>query len=221
MPISKLQAAQQQLDCAIRLLFNLDDMPSVITLSRAAFRVLFDIYPVLKPDGDFGDALSGAIKGMGWPKFNAIANQLEHADNDANAMIDPHPIHAMVGIGLAITLYHQLTSSRTLEMQAFEVVMSVLEPDVFAGKPDPEAEGIRGLREGYRVLTKCHARTANGVWSRVSPLSEDRQGRGERSPPPRKPLSPHGGSLILKSLPADQFECWIVTARSNVAMANS
>src|SRR5882672_3814058 len=131
MPVSKLQAAQQQLDCAIRLLFNLDDMPSVITLSRAAFRVLFDIYPVLKPDGDFGDALSGAIKGMGWPKFNAIANQLKHADNDANAMVDPHPIHAMVGIGLAVTLYHQLTSSRTPEMQAFEVVMSLLEPDVF------------------------------------------------------------------------------------------
>jgi hypothetical protein len=141
MPISKLQASQQQLDCAIRLLFNLDDMPSVITLSRAAFRVLFDIYRVLKPEGDFGDALSRAIKGMGWTKFNEIANQLKHADNDANAMIDPHPIHAMVGIGLAITLYHQLTSSRTPEMQAFETLMSMLEPDVFAGPPDPEAEG--------------------------------------------------------------------------------
>src|SRR5450755_150457 len=57
---------------------------------------------------------------MGWTKYNEIANQLKHADNDANAMIDPHPIHAMVGIGLAIALYHQLTSSRTPEMQAFE-----------------------------------------------------------------------------------------------------
>jgi hypothetical protein len=119
----------------------MDDMPSVITLSRAAFRVLFDIYPVLKPEGEFGDALSGAIKGMGWTKFNEIANQLKHADNDANAMIDPHPIHAMVGIGLAVTLYHQLTNSRTPEMQAFEIIMSMLEPDAFAGPHDPESEG--------------------------------------------------------------------------------
>ena len=101
-------------------------MPSVITLSRAAFRVLFDIYPVLKPDGDFGEALGGLIKGMGWTKFNEITNQLKHADNDAEAMIDPHPVHAMVGIGLAVTLYHQLTGSRTPEMQAFETVMSML-----------------------------------------------------------------------------------------------
>lgn len=141
MAISKLQAAQQQLDCAIRLLFNLDNMPSVITLSRAAFRVLLDIYPVVKPGGDFGDALNGIIQRMGWAKFNEIANQLKHADNDASAMIDPHPIHAMVGIGLAVTLYHQLTGNRTPEMQAFEVVMSMLAPDAFAGPPDPAAEG--------------------------------------------------------------------------------
>ena len=112
MPITKLEAAQQQLDCAIRLLFNLEDMPSVITLSRAAFRVMFDIYPVLKPEGEFGEALDGVIKRMGWTKFNKIANQLKHADNDADAMIDPHPIHAMVGIGIAITLYHQIADCK-------------------------------------------------------------------------------------------------------------
>src|SRR5882757_766020 len=83
MPISKLEAAQQQLDCAIRLLFNLENMPSVITLSRAAFRVLLDIYPVLKTDGNFGTDIDGVIKRMGWSKFNKIANQLKHANNDA------------------------------------------------------------------------------------------------------------------------------------------
>jgi hypothetical protein len=136
-----LEAAQQQLDCAIRLLFTLDDMPSVITLSRAAFRVLFDIYPVLKPDGTFSKDLETVIKNMGWTKFNEISNQLKHADKDADAMIDHHPLHAMVGIGIAITVYHQITETRTPEMQAFEVVMSMTAPDVFAGPHDPEAEG--------------------------------------------------------------------------------
>ena len=67
--LTKLEAAQRQLDCAIRLLFNLDDMPSIITLSRAAFRILFDIYPVLKPDGKYSSDLDGVIKRMGWSKF--------------------------------------------------------------------------------------------------------------------------------------------------------
>jgi hypothetical protein len=141
MEISKLEAAQRQLDCAIRLLFNLDDMPSVITLSRAAFRILFDIYPVLKPDGKFGSELNQVIKGMGWAKFNEIANQLKHAEKDAEATIQPHQMHAMVGIGIAITLYHQLTGRYTPEMEAFETLMSVLEPHVFAGPHDPDAEG--------------------------------------------------------------------------------
>lgn len=139
--ITKLEAAQRQLDCAIRLLFNLDDMPSIITLSRAAFRILFDIYPVLKPDGKYRCDLEGIIKRMGWSKFNEIANQLKHADNDAVTMIAPHPLHAMVGIGIAITIYHQISATRTPEMQAFELVMSMSVPDVFAGTNDPEAEG--------------------------------------------------------------------------------
>jgi hypothetical protein len=132
MPITKLEAAQHQLDCAIRLLLNSDDLSSVITLSRAAFRILFDIYPVLQPEEDFNAHLDRAITQMGWAKFNKIANQLKHADNDADAVIDPNPIHAMVGIGLAIVLHRQITGRITLEMQAFETIMTVLEPDTFA-----------------------------------------------------------------------------------------
>jgi hypothetical protein len=156
MPISKLEAAQQQLDCAIRLLFNLDDMPSVITLSRAAFRVLLDIYPVQKPDGNFGTDIDGVIKRMGWPKFNKITNQLKHAENDPEAMIDPHPLHAMVGIGIAITIYHQITGSRTPEMQAFELVMSMTAPDVFAGPSDPDAEGYEDFMKAVDAMKNAN-----------------------------------------------------------------
>jgi hypothetical protein len=156
MPISKLEAAQRQLDCAIRLLFNLDDMPSVITLSRAAFRVLFDIYPILMPGGNFGTDIDGVIKRMGWPKFSKIANQLKHADSDAEAMIDPHPIHAMVGIGIAITIYNQITDSRTPEMQVFELIMSMTAPDVFAGPPDPEAEGYEDFMKAVDAMKNAN-----------------------------------------------------------------
>ena len=44
MPISKLEAAQRQLDCAIRLYFGNDDLLSVHALSHAAFRVIYDLH---------------------------------------------------------------------------------------------------------------------------------------------------------------------------------
>jgi hypothetical protein len=160
MPISKLQAAQQQLDCSIRLLFNEDDMSSVITLSRAAFRVFFDIYPVIKPESTYGDSIAVLIRGMGWDKFNQITNQLKHADKDPEAMIDPHPVHAMIGIGIAITFYHQLTGNRMPEMQAFESIMSTLQPDVFGGPHDPDAEG-------YADFMKAVAKMKNATHSQL------------------------------------------------------
>ena len=43
MKISKLEAGSRQLDSAIRMFFNNEDILAVHTVSRAAFRVLFDI----------------------------------------------------------------------------------------------------------------------------------------------------------------------------------
>jgi hypothetical protein len=140
MPITKLEAAQRQLDCAIRLFFNEDDLASVITLSRAAFRLLYDLYPNLTTDG-FDTELGKVIARMGWHKFNHIANQLKHADKDPDVEIEPDPVHAMTGIGLAAILYRRGTGKETPETFAFEAWMGVLQPDVFAGKPDPTAEG--------------------------------------------------------------------------------
>ena len=71
MPISKLEAAQRQLDCAIRLYFAEDDLLAVHTLSRAAFRILFDLYPQKSAD-EFSQNLEGLIKELGWGEFNRI-----------------------------------------------------------------------------------------------------------------------------------------------------
>jgi hypothetical protein len=49
--ISKLEAARRQLDCAIRLYIAEEDALAVHTLSRAAFRILHDIYPTIRDDG--------------------------------------------------------------------------------------------------------------------------------------------------------------------------
>ena len=98
MKISKQEAARRQLDCAIRLYFNDDDMSSIVTLSRAAFRLLWDLYPRIGADG-FEKPLSKLIELLGWSRFNEITNFLKHADKDPDAQMEPDAIHAKTGIG--------------------------------------------------------------------------------------------------------------------------
>ncbi len=140
MPITKLEAAQRQLNCAIRLLFDNDDLTSVITLSSAAFRLLYDLYPTLSQDGFRAD-VNKVIGRYGWDRFNKFANYLKHADKDPSAQIEPHPIYAMTTIGFAVILYHRVTDAPTAETRAWDAFMAVVEPVVFAGPPDPNAEG--------------------------------------------------------------------------------
>jgi hypothetical protein len=124
MEISKLEAAKRQLDCAIRLYLNDEDMSSIITLSRASFRLLWDIYPTIANDG-FEKPLSKLIDRMGWAKFNAIANFLKHADKDPEAQMDPDEIHARAGIGFSIIFFGRATNYiYSPEIKAWETLMT-------------------------------------------------------------------------------------------------
>lgn len=140
MKISKLEAAKRQLDCAIRLYLNDDDLSSAITLSRASFRLLWDIYPTIANDG-FEKPLSKVIEQLGWTRFNAIANFLKHADKDPEAQMDPDAVHAKTGIGFSIMLYSRATGAYSPEMKAWETLMTLEQPDVWDSHPDPGHEG--------------------------------------------------------------------------------
>jgi hypothetical protein len=148
MEISKLEAARRQLDCAIRLYFNGDDMSSIITLSRAAFRLLWDIYPTITTDG-FEKPFSKIIETRGWSRFNEITNFLKHADKDPNAQMEPDEVYARTGIGLSIILYGRATSGvLSPEMKAWETIMTLEQPNVWDSHPDPGHEGYEDFRCG-------------------------------------------------------------------------
>jgi hypothetical protein len=148
MEISKLEAARRQLDCAIRLYFNEDDMSSVITLSRAAFRLLWDIYPQSMSDG-FEQPFSKIIETLGWSQFNKIANFLKHADKDPDAQMEPDEIHAKTGIGLAVILYGRVTNGAlSPEMKAWETIMTLEQPDIWDSHPDSSHEAYHDFRRG-------------------------------------------------------------------------
>jgi hypothetical protein len=149
MEISKLEAAKRQLDCAIRLYLNDDDLSSVITLSRASFRLLWDIYPTVANDG-FEKPLSKLIERIGWNKFNAITNFLKHADKDPETQMEPDAVHARTGIGFAIILYSRATDSYSPEMKAWETLMTLAEPDIWDSHPDPDHEGYEDFKRAVQ-----------------------------------------------------------------------
>ncbi|WP_441252587.1 hypothetical protein AB8A28_21375 [Tardiphaga sp. 71_E8_N1_1] len=138
--VTKLEAAQKQLDCAIRLFFDDDDMCSIVTLSRASFRLLYDLYPRLTTDG-FEKPFEEVIKKLGWNRFNEVTNFLKHADRDHDSELDIDEVNCMTGIGLSVILYGRIKGQITREMRAWETYMTVAQPATWDATPDPKAEG--------------------------------------------------------------------------------
>jgi hypothetical protein len=140
MPISKLQAAERQLNCAIRLYFADDDLLAVHTLSRAAFRILFDIYPKQSPDG-FERLLNRLIADLGWWEFNRVANFLKHADRDPEDIMDnAFEADTQMGIGFALILHCGIAGRFTPETMAFDMWIKLLNRDLFKLPLDPDPE---------------------------------------------------------------------------------
>jgi hypothetical protein len=68
--ITKLEAGGRQLDSAIRMFFANEDILAVHTVSRAAFRILYDI----TKEGEAKVALDAHIKKVGVDCFNEETN---------------------------------------------------------------------------------------------------------------------------------------------------
>lgn len=120
--ISKLEAAQRQLDTAIDLWFEDRDGLSIFTLAFASLKVLLNLYPHEADDG-FGAVIDKLIdEAIGWKDFSKHANFLKHADRDPDAVLnDFHPDAGMPVMGLATLLYRRLNKgSLSLKMMALD-----------------------------------------------------------------------------------------------------
>jgi hypothetical protein len=136
--LSKIEAAQRQLDCAIRLYFDNDDLLAVHALSRAAFRVLYVLQPA---DDDYKKLITQTMRYLGWGDFNELTNFIKHADRDPDAEVDEaNEVATQVGIGFAAMLYRDITATLTPEMKAFHLWMKVRNPERFPGVREPDWE---------------------------------------------------------------------------------
>lgn len=108
--ISKLDAARRQLNTAIRLWLQEDDLASVQTLGWAALTILRDLTKAA------GRPTPGGIPPE-WQLDREAANFLKHADRDPGAwLLDIDPIIPEFVFNEAVALYAGLGQALTPEM---------------------------------------------------------------------------------------------------------
>lgn len=127
---TKLEAAREQIESAIRLLFDGELTVSTHTLCSAAFNILRDLSK--KKDGDFAFEVEVRIK----PEFvnlfwNKHANFSKHADKDPDEVLKFNDMATAVKLMLCCWGYKDLTGSRTPIMEAFCSWMLALYPHLF------------------------------------------------------------------------------------------
>lgn len=147
--ITKLEAGGRQLDSAIRMFFANEDILAVHTVSRAAFRVLYDT----TKEGDVKTALDAYIAKVGMKRFNEATNFLKHADDDAEAEIDDNfYLYTEAGIGMAIALYVYQAKKISSEMKGFRLWSAMMRPEHF-----DIPEEIKKLTDEWKANSKTDA----------------------------------------------------------------
>ena len=134
--ISKLEAAQRQLDCAIHLLQEGEDPLVVHTLAYAAYWILRD----LCGPSQRREVLRQLEKSQ---QLGKVPNYLKHADKRPHAILKKHSDkHTYITLALAIRLWKERGQPETTEMRAFSEL-----PDPF--KPGHKAsETLKFVQHG-------------------------------------------------------------------------
>ena len=133
--VNKIEAAQRQIDTAIRLLFDNEDPVSIHTLAMAGFRILRDL--AHKHNSNMNRVVKSRIKpvmeGKFWGTMQSFANFLKHANKDPDGIIDD--VHEEINdaiLFLTTIFYRDLGYQFTPEMLALHGWFSVIHPDVLS-----------------------------------------------------------------------------------------
>jgi hypothetical protein len=113
--IDKLEAAQRQLECAVRLWLADEDSLPVHTLAYAACRLLRDL---------FGSQNAEVFRKFeGSQRFGEVPNFLKDADRDPDYVLNAHSKKSVhLTLAFAIRLWEEHDREKTPEMIAFSEV---------------------------------------------------------------------------------------------------
>ncbi|HKJ05709.1 MAG TPA: hypothetical protein VJ974_08940 [Geopsychrobacteraceae bacterium] len=130
--VNKIEAAQRQIDAAIRLLFDSEDPIAIHTLTMAGFRILRDIAEKQKCPITmlFKSFIQPGMEGKFWGSLQTLANFLKHAKKDPEGIIENIQEEVNDSIILLASLYYQgLGYQFTPEMLALIGWYSAIHPD--------------------------------------------------------------------------------------------
>jgi hypothetical protein len=125
--IDKFDAAQRQLDCAIRLWLADEDSLAIHTLAYAACCLLRDL---------FGSEKAEVLRKFeGSQRFGEVPNFLKHADRDLDYVLNAHSkMSVHLTLAFAIRLWEEHRHEKTPEMIAFSEVVDPFKPGHWASE---------------------------------------------------------------------------------------
>jgi hypothetical protein len=120
--IDKFEAAQRQLDCAIRLWVADEDSLAIHTLAYAACCLLREL---------FGRQKTEVLRKFeGSQRFGEVPNFLKHADRDPDYVLNARSkLSGHLTLAFAIRLWEEHGHEKTPEMIAFSEVVDPFKPD--------------------------------------------------------------------------------------------
>ena len=133
--VTKIDAARQQLETAIKLFFNDESFVAVHTLCSASFNILKDISK--KRDGEFAFELNVRVKpehlGLFWKQFNAPASFFKHAnrDPDPEAQLEFNEKANDLKLMFCCWGYKDVTNTKTPIMETYMKWMLAFYPEYF------------------------------------------------------------------------------------------
>jgi hypothetical protein len=153
MGITKIEAAERQLDAAIRLFFANDDWIAVHTLAAASGRILRDLAEQRGSSAweRMNEHIVPEKRNYVWGQFNkAAANFFKHADRDPDALLEGiDPIVNDHFIQLNCILFNDLQGRITRSMALFLIWYIGAYPDIFPDilleKRSPELPEVKRL----------------------------------------------------------------------------
>jgi hypothetical protein len=142
--VTKLEAAQRQIDAAILMLYRGDDPVAVHTVISAACRIIRDLCSRANTSTwqKFDEVFIPGKQREAWGAFSRAANFFKHADRDPDDILEGVQEEVndyLIFLSLAL---HEDLGQRTIRMRTHMAWMMLFYPDAFdmdlITKPHPD-----------------------------------------------------------------------------------
>ena len=136
--ITKIEAAQRQINAGIRMLFRNDDPVAVHTVAMAGFRILRDLVKHKGLEHPIDSLIRPGKENELWRGASSFANFFKHANTDPDGVSDgfSEEINESVLL-IAATYYGLLGCEQTDEMQTLTAWYMAVHPDILAQDANP------------------------------------------------------------------------------------